>query len=111
MKILPSAPGGSVNRQATLQDAEKITNHLKENMRERTQTFFAVVLLPAIGRLAPYPMPRVKFVGVGSSAHVQYSSAAAFTDLCSARSGSDCITGRQRKNSGDNQNVAREDSP
>ena len=56
----------------------------------RTKAFFAVALLTALVGLASVASAQVQFVGVGSSAMFNTLSAAAFTDLCSSRTGSDC---------------------
>src|SRR6202171_3218731 len=74
-----------------------------------TKAFFAVVVLAAIVGLASVANAQgVKFVGVGSSAMFNTVSAAAFTDLCSSRAGSDCHHwSASGKNSGDNQNWAQ----
>ena len=73
-----------------------------------TKAFFAVVLLTAIVGLASVANAQVQFVGVGSSAMFNTISAAAFTDLCSSRSGSDCRHWSQSgKNAADNQNWAQ----
>jgi hypothetical protein len=74
-----------------------------------TKAFFAVVVLTAIVGLASVANAQgVKFVGVGSSAMFNTVSAAAFTDLCSSRAGSDCHHwSASGKNSGDNQNWAQ----
>ena len=73
-----------------------------------TKAFFALVVLTAIVGLASVANAQVQFVGVGSSAMFNTISAAAFTDLCSSRSGSDCRHWSQSgKNAGDNQNWAQ----
>jgi hypothetical protein len=74
-----------------------------------TKALFAVVVLAAIVGLASVANAQgVKFVGVGSSAMFNTVSAAAFTDLCSSRAGSDCHHwSASGKNSGDNQNWAQ----
>jgi hypothetical protein len=73
-----------------------------------TKAFFAVIVLTAIVGLASAANAQVQFVGVGSSAMFNTISAAAFTDLCSARAGSDCRHWSAKgKNSGDNQNWAQ----
>ena len=74
-----------------------------------TKALFAVVVLAAIVGLPSVANAQgVKFVGVGSSAMFNTVSAAAFTDLCSARAGSDCHHwSASGKNSGDNQNWAQ----
>src|SRR5664279_5216013 len=74
-----------------------------------TKAIFAVVVLTAIvGLVSVANAQGVKFVGVGSSAMFNTVSAAAFTDLCSARTGSDCHHwSASGKNSGDNQNWAQ----
>src|ERR1700680_898805 len=74
-----------------------------------TKAIFAVVVLAAIVGLASVANAQgVKFVGVGSSAMFNTISAAAFTDLCSSRAGSDCRHWSAKgKNSGDNQNWAQ----
>jgi hypothetical protein len=73
-----------------------------------TKAFFAVVVLTAIVGLASAAHAQVQFVGVGSSAMFNTISAAAFTDLCSARAGSDCRHWSAKgKNAGDNQNWAQ----
>ena len=73
-----------------------------------TKVFFAVVVLAAIVGLASVANAQVQFVGVGSSAMFNTISAAAFTDLCSARAGSDCRHwSASGKNSADNQNWAQ----
>ena len=73
-----------------------------------TKAFFAVVVLAAIVGLASVANAQVQFVGVGSSAMFNTISAAAFTDLCSSRAGSDCRHWSAKgKNSGDNQNWAQ----
>jgi hypothetical protein len=74
-----------------------------------TKSIFAVVVLTAIIGLASGANAQgVKFVGVGSSAMFNTLSAAAFSDLCSSRSGSDCHHWSQSgTNSGDNQNWAQ----
>jgi hypothetical protein len=74
-----------------------------------TKAFLAVVVLTAIVGLASVANAQgVKFVGVGSSAMFNTVSAAAFTDLCSSRVGSDCHHwSASGKNSGDNQNWAQ----
>jgi hypothetical protein len=73
-----------------------------------TKAFFAVVVLTAIVGLACAAHAQVQFVGVGSSAMFNTISAAAFTDLCSSRTGSDCRHWSAKgKNSADNQNWAQ----
>ena len=73
-----------------------------------TKAFFAVAVLTAIVGLASVANAQVQFVGVGSSAMFNTISAAAFTDLCSTRAGSDCRHwSASGKNSGDNQNWAQ----
>ena len=74
-----------------------------------TKAFFAVVFLTAIVGLASVANAQgVKFIGVGSSAMFNTLSAAAFTDLCSSRVGSDCRHwSASGKNSADNQNWAQ----
>jgi hypothetical protein len=73
-----------------------------------TKAFFAVAVLTAIVGLASVANAQVQFVGVGSSAMFNTISAAAFTDLCSARAGSDCRHwSASGKNSADNQNWAQ----
>jgi hypothetical protein len=74
-----------------------------------TKAILAVVVLTAIVGLASVANAQgVKFVGVGSSAMFNTVSAAAFTDLCSTRAGSDCHHwSASGKNSGDNQNWAQ----
>ena len=73
-----------------------------------TKAFFAVVILAAIVGLASVASAQVQFVGVGSSAMFNTVSAAAFTDLCSSRTGSDCHHwSASGKNSNDNQNWAQ----
>ena len=73
-----------------------------------TKAFFAVVVLTAIVGLASAANAQVQFVGVGSSAMFNTISAAAFTDLCSSRVGSDCRHWSAKgKNTGDNQNWAQ----
>ncbi len=74
-----------------------------------TKAFFAVIALAAIVGLASVANAQgVKFNGVGSSAMFNTISAAAFTDLCSSRAGSDCHHWSAKgKNSGDNQNWAQ----
>jgi hypothetical protein len=73
-----------------------------------TKAFFAVVVLTAIVGLACAAHAQVQFVGVGSSAMFNTISAAAFTDLCSSRAGSDCRHWSAKgKNSADNQNWAQ----
>jgi hypothetical protein len=73
-----------------------------------TKAIFAVVVLTAIVGLASVANAQVQFVGVGSSAMFNTVSAAAFTDLCSTRTGSDCRHwSASGKNSGDNQNWAQ----
>jgi hypothetical protein len=86
-----------------------LTNSSKENIEMRgTKAFVAVVILTAIVGLASVANAQVQFVGVGSSAMFNTISAAAFTDLCSSRSGSDCRHwSASGKNSGDNQNWAQ----
>jgi hypothetical protein len=91
-------------------DTGKITNpSSKENIEMRgTKAFFAVVVLTAIVGLACAAHAQVQFVGVGSSAMFNTISAAAFTDLCSSRAGSDCRHWSAKgKNSADNQNWAQ----
>jgi hypothetical protein len=74
----------------------------------RTKAFFAVVVLTAIVGLASVASAQVQFVGVGSSAMFNTISAAAFTDLCSTRVGSDCRHwSNSGKNSADGQNWAQ----
>jgi hypothetical protein len=73
-----------------------------------TKAIFAVVVLAAIVGLASAANAQVQFVGVGSSAMFNTLSAAAFTDLCSTRSGSDCRHwSASGKNTNDNQNWAQ----
>ncbi len=73
-----------------------------------TKAFFAVVVLTAIAGLASTANAQLQFVGVGSSAMFNTVSAAAFTDLCSSRSGSACHHWSAKgKNSADNQNWAQ----
>ena len=73
-----------------------------------TKAFFVVVVLTAIVGLASAAHAQVQFVGVGSSAMFNTISAAAFTDLCSSRAGSDCRHWSAKgKNSADNQNWAQ----
>jgi hypothetical protein len=73
-----------------------------------TKAFFAVVVLTAIVGLASVANAQVQFVGVGSSAMFNTISAAAFTDLCSTRAGSDCRHwSASGKNTADNQNWAQ----
>jgi hypothetical protein len=73
-----------------------------------TKAFFAVVVLAAIVGLASAANAQVQFVGVGSSAMFNTISAAAFTDLCSSRAGSDCRHWSAKgKNANDNQNWAQ----
>lgn len=73
-----------------------------------TKVFFAVVVLTAIVGLASVANAQVQFIGVGSSAMFNTISAAAFTDLCSSVSGSDCHHwSASGKNSNDNQNWAQ----
>jgi hypothetical protein len=74
----------------------------------RTKAFFAVAVLTALVGLASVASAQVQFVGVGSSAMFNTLSAAAFTDLCSSRAGSNCQHWSQSgKNSADNQNWAQ----
>ncbi len=77
-------------------------------MRE-AKSLVAVVALTAIVGLASIANAQgVKFNGVGSSAMFNTLSAAAFSDLCSSRSGSDCHHWSQSgTNSGDSQNWAQ----
>jgi hypothetical protein len=73
-----------------------------------TKALFAVVVLTAIVGLASAANAQVQFVGVGSSAMFNTLSAAAFSDLCSSRTGSDCRHWSQSgKNTNDNQNWAQ----
>ena len=73
-----------------------------------TKALFAVVVLTAIVGLASTANAQLQFVGVGSSAMFNTVSAAAFTDLCSSRSGSACHHWSAKgKNSADNQNWAQ----
>lgn len=74
----------------------------------RTKAFFAVVILTAIVGLASVANAQVQFVGVGSSAMFNTISAAAFTDECSSRTGSDCHHWSAKgTNSADHQNWAQ----
>ncbi len=74
----------------------------------RTKAILAVAILTAIVGLASVANAQVQFVGVGSSAMFNTLSAAAFSDLCSSRVGSDCRHwSASGKNSGDNQNWAQ----
>jgi len=74
----------------------------------RTKAILAVAILTAIVGLASVANAQVQFVGVGSSAMFNTLSAAAFTDLCSTRTGSDCRHwSASGKNSVDNQNWAQ----
>jgi hypothetical protein len=73
-----------------------------------TKPLLAVVVLTAIVGLASVANAQVQFVGVGSSAMFNTLSAAAFSDLCSSRAGSDCRHWSQSgKNTNDNQNWAQ----
>ncbi|HKM47758.1 MAG TPA: hypothetical protein VJX69_09220 [Terriglobales bacterium] len=76
-----------------------------------TRAIFAAVVLTAIVGLASVANAttyHVQFAGVGSSAMFNTLSAAAFTDLCSSVSGSDCRHWSQSgTNSGDSQNWAQ----
>jgi hypothetical protein len=73
-----------------------------------TKAIFAVAVLTAIVGLSSAANAQVQFVGVGSSAMFNTLSAAAFSDLCSSRTGSDCRHWSQSgKNAGDNQNWAQ----
>ena len=73
-----------------------------------TKPLLAVVVLTAIVGLASVANAQVQFVGVGSSAMFNTISAAAFSDLCSSRAGSDCRHWSQSgKNTNDNQNWAQ----
>ena len=73
-----------------------------------TKPLLAVVVLTAIVGLASVANAQVQFVGVGSSAMFNTLSAAAFSDLCSSRAGSDCRHWSQSgKNTNDNQNWAK----
>jgi hypothetical protein len=74
-----------------------------------TKAFFAVVAMAAIVGLASVANAQgVKFNGVGSSAMFNTLSAAAFSDLCSSRGGSDCHHWSESgTNSGDHQNWAQ----
>jgi len=104
--------GGS-EQQAMLQPTNLLTNALltkssKENIEMRTKALFAVVILTAIVGLASVANAQIQFIGVGSSAMFNTVSAAAFTDLCSSRSGSDCRHwSNSGKNSADSQNWAQ----
>src|SRR5215471_5313036 len=68
----------------------------------------AFALLTAIVGLSAMANAQVEFLGAGSSAMFTAMAVGAFSDLCSARVGSDChhysIKG---KNSGDGQNYAQ----
>ena len=74
-----------------------------------TKAILAVVALAAVfGLTSAANAQGVKFVGVGSSAMFNAVAVGAFSDICSARAGSDChhysISG---KNTSDNQNLAQ----
>jgi len=73
-----------------------------------TRAIFAAEVLTAIVGLVSVASAQVQFVGVGSSAMFNTISAAAFTDLCSSRVGSDCHHWSAKgKNSNDGQNWAQ----
>jgi hypothetical protein len=87
-----------------------VTTALKGEIEMRgTKAIFAVVALTAIVGLASVANAQgVKFNGVGSSAMFNTLSAAAFSDLCSSRTGSDCHHwSASGTNSADHQNWAQ----
>jgi hypothetical protein len=77
-------------------------------MRGTKAAFAALVLTAIVGLAAMASAQGLEFLGVGSSAMFNTFAVAAFSDICSARTGSDChhysISG---KNSADGQNFAQ----